>query len=80
MNPSGISTEPHTATRALPYSKGKASQWPAFTPVQPSPLGLIRHPTSDNSATHRTSHLWQGDIGSGPFDFNVPLQPVWGLQ
>jgi len=28
---------------AMPHSKGKASQWPAFTPAQPSPTGPISH-------------------------------------
>jgi len=61
---------------ALPHSRGKASQRPAFTPVQPSPLGLIRHPTAILAQHNRYSHHWQGDIDNGPFDCNVSLQPI----
>lgn len=52
---------------ALPHSKGKASQRPAFTPVQPSPLGLIRHTTANKAQRKSHLHHWQGDIGNGPF-------------
>jgi len=65
---------------AMPHSKGKASQRPAFTPVHPSSPGLIRHTTATLAHRYRTSHLWQGGIGNGPFDCNAPLQPVMELR
>lgn len=70
MNPSGISTEPHPAAQAMLHSKGKASQWPAFTPVPLSQLGLIRHHNAQQ-AQRSILYLWQGGIGSGVFDCNV---------
>jgi len=60
---------------ALPHSRGKASQRSAFTPVQSSPPGLIRHTTAASQHNDRYPHHWQGDIDNGPFDCNVSLQP-----
>jgi len=65
---------------ALPHSRGKASQRPAFTPVQPSPSGLISHPTATLAQHESQSHPWQGDIDNGPFDCNVSLQPIVELR
>ena len=70
MTLSSISTEPHPATRALPYSRGKASKRPAFTPVLLSYLGLISQTkrTERGNKDHRCLSYWQGED---------PLWPLW---
>jgi len=65
---------------AMPHSKGKVSQRPVFTPVQPSPRGLIRHTTATLAQPKTQSHHWQGGIDNGPFDCFASLQPVWGAS
>ena len=62
---------------ALPHSRGKASQRPAFTPAQLSQIGLTRHTTATNERKQTCLTHWQGDIDTGPFDCSVSLQPVW---
>jgi len=65
---------------AMPHSKGKASQRPAFTPTQPSPSGLISRTTVTNAHKQTCLTYWQGDIDTGPFDCSVSLQPVMELR
>jgi hypothetical protein len=65
------STEPHPVARAMLYSKGKASQRPAFTPAQRSKIGPISHTTANLAQPLSLSHLWQGGIGPGLFDCNA---------
>ena len=68
---------------ALPHSRGKASQRPAFTPVPPSKIGPISHTKAhqaNSKVSNRRPHHWQGDIDNGPFDCNVSLQPIVELR
>ncbi len=82
MNPFQQPNRVSSDAWALPYPRGKVSQGPAFTPVHPSPLGLIS-PTNANRRKDHCSHLWQGGIGNGSYDvreladFILPRRYKW---
>jgi len=80
MTFSSISTEPHPATRdnALLQRKGKPAAGIHSGPTIPTRPDTPHH--CDISALKSQSHLWQGDIGNGPFDCNISLQPIVELR
>lgn len=77
MNVSSTSTEARLAPRALPHSRGKASQRPAFTPVLRSKIGLIRHPTANLAQPNRYRTSGREALAPVLMTAMPSLQPVW---
>ena len=75
MTPSSTSTEPYPRgpIPALLQRKGKPAAGIHSGPTIPTWPDTPHH--CDLGAPDRNSHHWQGDIGNGPFDCNISLQP-----